>query len=396
MHSMESQLVSFSDTARAFQFKSTRKLRQSFWLFKLMSNPTLMRVISRSTVWAIHAGLPVESLVRNTVFRHFCGGESITESGKVVKDLERAQIGTILDFSVEGDSNEENFQKTKDEIIRIIQVAKLNPSIPYTSVKVTGLARLTLLQRVQEKSQLSQEEKVEFEEVRKRIHEICLNAYHSSLPVYFDAEESWIQETIDGMAEEMMQIFNKESCIVLTTLQMYRVDRLNYLKILIEKARTEEFLIGVKLVRGAYWEKEMNRAREIAVPSAVHISKQATDEDFDEAVSLCLRNLNLITLCAGTHNEESTSRLIGLMKELGIPNNHPNVFISQLYGMSDHITYNLAAEGYNVTKYVPYGPVRSVIPYLVRRAEENTAIAGQMSRELRMITNELKRRRQVQ
>jgi proline dehydrogenase len=333
-------------------------------------------------------------VIKRTIFKQFCGGENLKEATKEVANLQRSNIGSILDYSVEGGNNEKDFERTKKEILKIILLAENNPAIPYTSLKVTGIMDPMILELRSEGKILTTEEKDRYAKGKSRIEEICQQAYYSKVPVYFDAEESWIQKEIDSLAESMMKEFNTASAIVLTTLQMYRKDRLTYLADLISKARKEKFFAGIKLVRGAYLEKENARAEHFGYPSPIQDSKLNTDEDFDKAVSICLDNIDLITLCAGTHNEKSTMHLLNEMKEKGIANDHPNVYFSQLFGMSDNITYNLADANYNVTKYLPYGPVRSVIPYLIRRANENTAIAGQMSRELQLISEERQRRSQ--
>lgn len=388
----QAQVVSFDDTKKAFSGKDDKQLNKTSWLFKLMGNPRLVNFGSKLTLFAIKIGLPIGSLIKATIFKQFCGGENLDESKKVVEELQKSKIGSILDYSVEGEESEEDFTKTKDEIIRIIQLAKNNPAIPYTCLKVTGIAPFALLEKVNSGATLTEEEQAEFAKAKSRLNDICYNSFVSKVPIYIDAEHSWIQEAIDRMAEEMMRTYNKEKAIVLTTLQMYRWDRLDYLKSLIAIARKEKFLIGIKLVRGAYLEKENKRALEMGYKSPIQTSKENTDIAFDKGITICLENIDIITLCAGTHNEASSMFVINEMKRLKIPNNHPNIYFSQLFGMSDHITYNLADAGYNVTKYLPYGPVKSVIPYLIRRAQENTAIAGQMSRELKLITEEVHRR----
>lgn len=384
--------ISFDNTSKAFSGKTDDQLKQSFWLFKLMKSPLLVKLFSKLTLLSIKVGIPIKSVIKATIFKQFCGGENISETTKVVDQLHSSKIGAILDYSVEGKELEEDFERTKNEVIRIIKVAKNNPAIPYTSLKLSGIIAFSLLEKINNKDALTPAEGVEYSKGKDRLNEICYNAYLNNVPVYFDAEESWIQDAIDRLAEEMMRPYNKEKAIVLTTLQMYRWDRLDYLNMLMQLARKENFFSGIKLVRGAYMEKENKRANEAGYKSPIHISKQKTDFDFNRAVSICLENIDIITLCAGTHNEASTMFLIDEMKRLKIPNNHPHVYFSQLYGMSDNISYNLADIGYNVTKYLPYGPVKSVIPYLIRRAEENTSIAGQMSRELNLITKEKKRR----
>lgn len=383
----------FLNTEGAFKGKDDKELRMSLWLFRLMKSPLLVNIFSKLTLFAIKTGLPVSGAIKATIYKQFCAGESLAESQKVVKKLGKAGVGSILDYSVEGKEGEGDFENTKWEVLRIIQVAGKNLAIPYTSLKITGIARFTLLEKINSGQTLNSQEEKEFSLAKKRLSEICNAAAETDLPIYFDAEESWIQHAIDMLAEEAMRKYNRKKAIVLTTLQMYRWDRLAYLQKLISEARSENFFIGIKLVRGAYMEKENKRAAEMNYKSPIQLNKSATDMDFDKAVDICLENIDIITLCAGTHNEASTIHLIEKMKALKLRNGHPNIYFSQLYGMSDHITFNLAAEGYNVTKYLPYGPVKSTVPYLIRRANENTAIAGQMSRELKLIIEEKERRK---
>lgn len=384
--------VYFDNFETAFKTRDDTELKHSLWLFKLMKNPFLVKLLSKLTLFSIYTGLPVKWAIRATIFKQFCGGESLEESKFIVNKLSKSHIGSILDYSVEGKEREEDFEHTKKEVLHIIQLAKENPAIPYTSLKLTGIARLSLLEKINEKKELDDKEKQEYKKLEDRLNDLCYNAFVNHVPIYFDAEESWIQNAIDALAEKMMQKYNTKKAIVLTTLQMYRFDRIDYLNTLMKKAGKENFFIGIKLVRGAYMEKENIRAEQMKYKSPIHSSKENTDHDFDKAVDICLENIDLVTLCAGTHNEASTMHLINKMKDLNIPNDHSNVYFSQLYGMSDHITYNLAEAGYNVTKYLPYGPVKSVVPYLIRRAEENTAISGQMGRELRLIIEEKNRR----
>ncbi len=390
---MANSNISFKDTKIAFKSKGNSDMNHSFWIFKLLENTSLVKLFSNLTLFSIRLGLPITGPIKATIFKQFCGGESIEETVKVVTRLNRSNVGSILDYSVEGKESEDDFAKTKNEVLNIIQLAKENPAIPYTSLKITGIARFALLEKLSTKQPLDKEEEKEVQALKERLSEIGNYAHQSNVPIYIDAEESWIQDGIDLLVEQMMEEFNTQKPIILTTLQMYRWDRLDYLNRLIIKSRIMSFFIGIKLVRGAYIEKENARALEKGYRSPMQTCKENTDRDFDKAVDICMENIDRITFCAGTHNEASTLHLINKMKELNIPNNHPNVYFSQLYGMSDHITYNLADAGYNVTKYLPYGPVKSVVPYLIRRAEENTAIAGQMSRELRLIIEE-KRRRQ--
>ncbi|MFI5150892.1 MAG: proline dehydrogenase family protein [Bacteroidia bacterium] len=387
------ETVDFSNTRKAFSLKNNKQLKFSYWLFRLMGNPSLVKFFSKMTLFSIKLGLPVRPLIKSTIFKQFCGGESLAESEKVITQLDKVHVGAILDYSIEGKEREEDFESTKNELLKVVQLARSNKAVPYTSMKITGIVRSDLLSRKSAKAVLTQEEEKEWNLFLNRFDEICSSCHDSEVPIYIDAEESWLQGAIDEVTEEMMRKYNKGKAIVQTTLQMYRWDRLSYLKKLIEWAGRENIFIGVKLVRGAYWEKENRHADESKVLSPVHQLKSDTDADFDLAVDLCLENINCVTLCAGTHNEASTMHLIHHMKELGIANGDTRVYCSQLFGMSDHITYNLAEAGYNVTKYLPYGPVQSVIPYLIRRAEENTSIGGQMSRELKLITVEKDRRK---
>ncbi len=384
--------LSFGNTEMAFKAKEDKDLQRSLFLFKMMKQPALVKLLSKAILFSMRIGLPVNRLIKGTIFNQFCGGESIAESTEVISKLSRSHIGAILDYSIEGKEEEADFEQTKAELIKIIAVAKDNPAIPYTSLKLTGLARVSLLEKLGAGTDLNLAEKEECNTFYNRLNEICVAAQLANVPVYFDAEESWIQEAIDVLAERFMEKYNKKKAIVLTTLQMYRWDRLDYLTALIKRAREDSFFIGIKLVRGAYMEKENAHAAQIGSISPIHLLKEETDRDFDKAIDICLENIDIITLCAGTHNESSTMHVIRKMQELSIAPEHPHVFFSQLYGMSDHITYNLANAGYNVTKYLPYGPIKSVIPYLIRRAEENTSIAGQMGRELRMLVEEKKRR----
>lgn len=385
--------ISFDNTEKAFITKKNNELKQSLWLFKIMKNPFLVKMLSKLTIFAIKIGLPIIAPIKATIFKQFCAGESINESEEIINKLKKSNIGSILDYSVEGKECEEDFNKTKIEILKIIAIAKDNSAIPYTSLKLTGIARMGLLEKINFKKQLNQSEEKELQKLNIRLYEIANKASEYHVPIYLDAEESWIQDAIDLIAEKMMREFNQSKAIILTTLQMYRWDRINYLNNLINDARTNNYKIGIKLVRGAYMERENLRAHEMNYKSPIQINKERTDKDFDKAVKICLENIDIITLCVGTHNEASTMYLIELMKKLNITNDHPNVYFSQLYGMSDHISYNLSDAGYNVTKYLPYGPVKSVIPYLIRRAEENTSISGQMSRELRLLLEERERRK---
>lgn len=380
------------NTENAFVLKSNNELKQTVWLFRLINSPWIVNVLTKLLNFSIKIGLPVKGAVKATIFKQFCGGETIDESKTVVNKLYQAKVKSILDYSVEGEENNQAFDSALKELVKIINTAHQNAAIPYTCIKLTGFVSSHLLEKMSEKKLLSDSERNDWNLFLKRMDILFDNALEKNVPVYIDAEESWLQPAIDKIAEDYMLKYNKHKHIVLTTLQMYRHDRLAYLNYLIQFARSKGIKLGIKLVRGAYLERENARAQELNYPTPMQATKANTDSDFNKAIEICLDNVDFIMLCAGTHNEESTLFLLDEMKKRGIANNHPNVYFSQLYGMSDHITMNLAAENYNVTKYVPYGPIKSVIPYLIRRANENTGIAGQMSRELDLVLQEKNRR----
>ncbi len=385
--------LDFQDTATAFADKSNAQLKEKYRLFKMLNSPFLNAIGSTAAKFALSIGLPVERLIKATIFEQFCGGESIEECSVTVEALGRSGIGTILDYSVEGKTTDEDFDHTKDEIIRTIKRAKDDPNIPFAVFKVTGIAPLGTLERMSSKKKLDAKSQAKCERIHNRVNEICEYAYSLGQPVFIDAEDSWIQDAIDRMATEMMERYNREKPLIYNTLQMYRTDRLQHLKESRRQAQLDGYIYAVKLVRGAYMEKERERAAEMGYPSPIHISKAATDADYDAALEYCLKHVEDMAFVAGTHNEASTHFLAAKMYERGIPSDHPHVFFSQLYGMGDNLSYILAKNKYNVSKYVPYGPVADAVPYLIRRAEENSSAAGQVSRELELIARELKRRK---
>ncbi len=385
--------LDFHDTATAFADKSNAELKEKHRIFRLLNSPFLNSIGTLSAKFALSLGLPVEGLIKSTIFEQFCGGETIEECEPTVNKLGAAGIGTILDYSVEGKSTAEDFDLIKEEIIRTIKRAKDDPNIPFAVFKVTGIAPLGTLERLSAKKKLDAKSQMKCERIYSRVNEICAYAYSIGQPVFMDAEESWIQDAIDRLAIEMMEKYNLEAPIIFNTVQLYRTDRLQYLKDARRQAKNDGYILAVKLVRGAYMEKERERAEENGNPSPIHKDKQSTDRDYDAAVDYCLDHLDDVAFVAGTHNEKSTQMLARKMHKRGIPHDHPNIFYSQLYGMSDNLSYVLSANGYNVSKYVPYGPVKDTVPYLVRRAEENSSAAGQISRELDLITKELKRRK---
>ena len=385
-------MLSFDNTEISFSGKSNKDLNRSYWLFKMVSNRTFVSIGKSLTTFAIQTHLPIKGLIKATIFKQFCGGETIEECDKAIKELAKFNIGTILDYSVEGKESEIDFDACSAETIATIAKAKDDKSIPFCVFKVTGMARFDLLEKVSSKIALSAPENLEFERIQNRVNAICKAANIAGVPVFIDAEESWIQEAIDELANQMMVLYNKEKAIVYNTYQLYRKDRLPYLKKSFEVAQQLNYFLGAKLVRGAYMEKERNRAIEKDYPSPIQETKENTDADYDSAVEFCTENISRIAICAGTHNENSSMKLADLMQKKNIPSDTKNIYFSQLLGMSDHISFNLANANFNVAKYVPYGPVNEVLPYLIRRAQENTSVKGQTGRELNLIMKEKARR----
>lgn len=382
----------FSNTEIAFHSKSKLQLRKAYYLFKLMSNPLLSKIGGKLAEIAINAHLPITGLIKNTVFDQFCGGESMEECAQKIEKLAKYNIKTILDYSVEGKASEKDFNRTTKQTLASLDFANKNQNIPFAVFKITGVARFKLLEKINLDKNLTQEEQQEYDRALHRINKICKKAHQYKIPVMIDAEESWIQDAIDDIVEDMMRQYNKEYAIVYNTLQMYRHDRLKYFKKTHENSKQQGYFLGVKLVRGAYMEKEDIRAKDMGYPTPIQANKEASDRDYDLALEYACENIHGISVCAGTHNEESSQYLIKLMNLHKIEKDDPKIYFAQLLGMSDHISYNLANDDYNTVKYVPYGPVKDVLPYLIRRAEENTSIAGQTGRELNLIMQEIKRR----
>lgn len=386
-------MISFDNTEIAFSGKSDKDLRRSYWLFRLIGNPSLVRIGSALTTFAIKTHLPIKGIIKATIFRQFVGGETIEECNRTIGELGKYNVGTILDYSVEGKESEADFDACCKETIATIERAKNEPHIPFCVFKVTGLARFALLEKVTAGETLTEAEQQEWAHVEKRVDAISSAAHAAGKPLFIDAEESWIQQAIDDLADAMMKKYNTGKAIVYNTFQLYRKDRLAYLKQSFEKATKDGYYLGAKLVRGAYMEKERKRAEEKGYPSPIQDTKADSDRDYDLALQFCTEHPDRIAICAGTHNESSSKLLVQLMadKKIAAGNNH--FFFSQLLGMSDHISFNLSNAGYNVAKYVPYGPVKEVLPYLIRRAQENTSVKGQTGRELGLIIKEKKRRK---
>ena len=383
----------FNNTEVAFSLKSDTELDRAYFLFKMIASEPLVRIGTAVTNFALKAHLPVDGLIRATVFDHFCGGVNELDCLSVVDKLYTKGVSSVLDYSVEGKEEEAQFDAALEMTLKTIEFAKEREAIPFAVFKPTGLGRLDLYTKVGEKQPLSSEEQVEWNKVVERFELVGKTAHDKDVALLIDAEESWMQDAADDLVEDMMRKYNKEKVIVFSTLQMYRWDRLDYLKALHEKAKTEGFYIGMKLVRGAYMEKEHERAKEKGYPTPICASKQATDDNYDAAVDYMMKHIDKMAIFAGTHNEESSYKLMEMLKANNIHISDPRIWFGQLYGMSDNISYNLAAHGYNVAKYLPFGPVRDVMPYLIRRAEENTSVAGQTSRELNLLKTERERRK---
>ncbi|UPK71842.1 proline dehydrogenase family protein [Chitinophaga filiformis] len=390
---MEKQLsLSFENTAIAFESKTDKALKKADFLFSSIGKPWLVKLGATVTPVALNMGLPIKGLIRNTIFSQFCGGESLQEAAQTATQLGKFHVGVVLDYGVEAMEGEENYDHAVPEFIRAIEYAAGNHNIPFIAIKVTGFARFSLLEKIHSGAALTPEEVAEYGRVRNRILSIATAAAKHQIGLLIDAEESWIQQPVDDLADELMAQFNRQQVIVYNTFQMYRHDRLAFLQKSFEKAQQQGYLLGAKLVRGAYMEKERKRAEEMGYPSPIQPNKEATDRDYDAAVRFCMERLDKLAVFVGTHNEQSSMLAASLLHQQELPHDHSHVSFSQLLGMSDNITFNLAHAGYHVSKYLPYGPVKDVMPYLLRRAQENTSISGQMGRELGLIRRERKRR----
>lgn len=384
---------SFENIQVAFASKSDAALKKMFLIFTILNSSLLSSWGMKWAGWALKSRLPVKGILKKTIFDHFCGGESIEECNAVIKELNQDGIGVILDYSVEGEGREEGFDQTKDEILRTIQNASTVQGVPFTVFKVSGLGDLSIMSKIQEKMPLTSSEESSFQRTRQRVNEIFEAAYRVKVRVLVDGEESWFQEVVDQMVEEAMEKYNKETAIVFHTYQMYQKGMTRQLKDSHYNSVARGYYLGAKLVRGAYMEKEAERAQNKGLPNPIHANKEATDRAYDEALKFCVNNKQRVYTVSGTHNELSNIILTELMALHGVKPDDKRVYFAQLYGMGDDISYNLAKAGYNVVKYLPYGPVEAVMPYLARRASENTSVAGQSSRELTLIKNEFARRK---
>lgn len=402
--------ISFDNTEYAFAYKSDQELKKAHFLFRAMGNPFMLKLGLAITPWAIRFHFPfTRSAIRQTLFSQFVGGETLSETAVVADKLEKYQVQVILDYGVEGGQGEGAFDHATDEFIRVIDYAATQHNIPFMSIKVTGVARFGLLEKMDSLMQqregtlmkryhavvelLPAAEQEEWKKVVSRLQRICEDASNKNIGVLVDAEESWIQDPVDALTILMMDTFNRSKAVVFNTIQLYRHDRLAFLKDSHEAASQRNFILGSKLVRGAYMEKERKRAADLGYPSPIQPDKTACDNDYNEAVAFCIQHIDRISLIVASHNEYSNLYTTVLMEEKGIAHNHPHVHFSQLFGMSDNITFNLASHGYRVSKYLPFGPIKDVIPYLMRRAQENSSVAGQTGRELGLIEKELIRRK---
>ena len=383
----------FDNTKIAFQLKSDSELERAYFLFKMISHEPLVRIGTAATNFALKAHLPVEGLIRSTVFDHFCGGVNEDDCLPVIDKMYTKGVCSVLDFSVEGKEEEKSFDAAVEKTLKIIRFADEKKAMPIAVFKPTGFGRFHLYQKKGEGKEFTDKEKEEWNRVFERFDKVCKLAKERDVEILIDGEESWMQDAADDLCEEMMRRYNKDVPIVYNTLQLYRWDRLDYLKKLYERANKEGFTIGVKIVRGAYMEKERERAEEKGYESPICATKQATDMNFNATLEYILTHLDVISVFIGTHNEQSCYNAIELMGQLNISKQDNRVWFGQLYGMSDHISFNLADAGYNVAKYVPFGPVKDVMPYLIRRAEENTSVSGQTTRELSLLKAEKKRRK---
>ncbi len=387
-------MLSFNNTEIAFQSKSNYQLFRSYLLFKLISKASLVRLTNRLLAFALNINFPIKWAVKPTVYAHFVGGESIRECDPAVRTLEKYRVRAILDYSVEGKSSEADIQHALEETLRSIKNAGQDPNIPFAVFKPTAFTSHTVLETMSMPgATISKEMAVEADKFRERVNTLCKAAFEANVPILIDAEDSWFQAFIDQVVEEMMEKYNHAEAIVYNTLQMYRHDRLDFLKQSYEKAVKGNYYLGIKFVRGAYMEKERERAAEKAYPDPIQPDKESTDRDYNAGLAFCMEHLDRIRVFNGTHNEYSSAYLAELMEQKGVEKNDPRIWFAQLFGMSDHISFNLANQGYNVAKYLPYGPVKHVMPYLFRRAEENTSVAGQTGRELSLIITERIRRR---
>ncbi|MEZ4884747.1 MAG: proline dehydrogenase family protein [Chitinophagales bacterium] len=388
--------VRFDDTEVAFAYKSTNKLHKAKILFKTINHEKLVDWGTKFVEIALQYHIPfVKTAFKSTIYEQFCGGETLEETQKVIDKLGTFGVKVLLDYGVEAKETEYDFDEAAKQIAKAIKHAREDDQVHAVSSKISGLARFDLLQKISEDKPLKKKELDELENVKKRLQKICKAADKYKVAIYFDAEETWVQPAIDAFVLEMMEQYNVEQSIIFNTYQLYRHDRLEFLKENHAASKKKGYILAAKLVRGAYMEKERERAAKMGYPSPIQPDKEATDRDYNLALAYCVEHLDTMTVCCASHNEKSNAFLCQLIEEKQLDRNYSHIYFSQLYGMSDNISFNLANAGYNIFKYLPYGPVKEVIPYLIRRADENTAVSGQMGRELSLIVNELDRRKRL-
>ncbi len=385
-------MIDFSNTETAFKMKTKIDLLQSKLLFSALSSPMVVRILKSFTITALAVKLPIKGILKATVFRQFCGGESVEECREQINRLATMNVGAILDYSVEGKAQEQDFNRTLATTIETLQYAKINDNVSFGVFKPTGLGNINIYEKITQKKQLNRKEKFAWNRTLNRWQTIIEKAAELQIPVMVDSEESWIQPAVDELVIQYMNQYNREMPIVYNTAQLYRHDRFAHLKKALDKAKQNGYIYAVKIVRGAYMEKERKRAKTKGYPSPIHLNKAATDHDYNEALRLVINNIQHMAVVIGTHNEESVQLTARLLEDAKLPLNHQRVHVAQLFGMSDHISFNASHAGLNTVKYLPFGPVRDVLPYLFRRAEENTSVGGQTGRELKLIREELARR----
>lgn len=385
--------INFEDTKIAFERKSNKELRKMKWLFNLMSQNWLVNIGSQASLLGLRMGLPIKGLIKSTIFEQFCGGQSLEDSRSSIEGIAAYGVGAVLDYGAEAKDTEEEFDKALEEFMKTVEFAARNPAIDVISTKITSMSRFEILEKIGKGVQLTNEEQISWEKTIARLDLLCRTAKEKEIALFVDAEESWIQDAIDQLTDEMMERYNTDSLVVYNTFQMYRHDRLDFLKASLERAKARGYLLGAKLVRGAYMEKERKRAQEMGYLSPIQPDKASTDRDYDLAVKYCVEHYDFIASCVASHNQKSTEYQMQLMEEKDLPKDHPHLTFCQLYGMSDNLTFNLAKAGYRVSKYMPFGPIKDVIPYLIRRAQENSSVDGEVGRELLLVNKELRRRK---
>jgi proline dehydrogenase len=403
--------INFNNTEKAFAYKTDRDLKRARFLFSMMQFAPLVKLGTIITPWAISSGLPVKGVIKNTLFRQFVGGESLEETVGVADMLEKFNVQVILDYGVEGgDGDEDKYEAETNYFVKVIHFAATRKNIPFISIKITGLIAISLLEKLdttlsansveplatrfkRKFEELSLEEKAQWKQLISRTMRLCQAASDAGIGIMIDAEESWIQDAIDVVASQMMAQFNLGKVVVYNTIQLYRSDRLSYLSDALEEAEQAGYVAGLKLVRGAYMEKERARAMKLGYPSPIQPNKESTDRDYDAAVKICMTKIEMVSIIVASHNEKSNLLAANESGSNHLSTKHPHLHFSQLYGMSDNLTFNLADAGYNVSKYLPFGPVHEVIPYLMRRAQENSSVSGQTGRELELINREFARRK---